>query len=263
MSSVVNEVRHSLLQTEQNTMAEMQDETLRQQTGILMSNIKEAVALMDVSVSHQVWVAQKAEEKGKHTVNLFALLAAIILIIVTVIAYLQNLWFLFGANIAMMILGIIAVITQRKNGGSAIPQDKVNVTITPDTDKLLKCLDRQMNAADRYLKDFSTLNDQLRGGEGASSTLITRAAEMAEALFECDEANRQPAEEAAANLLSAMGLTMLRYSGENSGYFNILPSKKHTRTLSPAILSSRDHKLLRRGSAAVCEKTADESAGDK
>ena len=54
-AGAADRVRHALLQTEQNALAEMTDEVLRQQAGVLMSQLKTSVDLVDCQTSAQVW----------------------------------------------------------------------------------------------------------------------------------------------------------------------------------------------------------------
>ena len=86
---------------------------------------------------------------------------------------------------------------------------------------------------------------------GAGNATLARAADLMEALYECDGEVRETAGEAARKLLAGLGLTALDYTEENRRLFNALPSKSETRTLSPAIVSLEDRRLLRRGTAAV------------
>ena len=87
--------------------------------------------------------------------------------------------------------------------------------------------------------------------QNALRTLRLTAADLMEALYECEGEVPEAAGEAARKMLAVMGLTALDYTEENRRLFNALPSKSETRTLSPAIVSLEDRRLLRRGTAAV------------
>lgn len=213
---------------------------------------------MDVSVSHQVWVAQKAETDARKRFPLWSAISAGLIAATALFAYFGSQWLLLGVSAGALICGIIGFLRKGKQP-AALPKDRVNVTITPDADRLFQQLDAQMRSIDRCLNDFSYLNEQLRGtGDSADTVTVSRASDLIGALYECDEENREPAEQAARDLLASMGLSVMEYSPENRGCFNILPSKQHTRTLSPAVLSVKDHHLLRRGTAAVASGSQEE-----
>ena len=126
----------------------------------------------------------------------------------------------------------------------------MRVVLKPDVERLLTLMDRQMRAIDRSLNDLAYLNEQLRGGlQTADAATLARAADLMEALYECDGEVREAAGEAARRMLAGLGA--LDYTEENRRLFNALPSKSETRTLSPAIVSLEDRRLLRRGTAAV------------
>ena len=59
-------IRHALMQTEQNTLAQQSDEVLRQQMGVLFSLVKGSVGFLETPVAATSWVAQsrKTEKQG-------------------------------------------------------------------------------------------------------------------------------------------------------------------------------------------------------
>lgn len=256
MADVVYEVRHALLQTEQNVLAEMSDEVLRQQSGILFGCIKNAIGLMEVQMASQVWVPQRSSaQKPAHSRLAIALSAAALLLLLTLYCYAKGLVLGAVLSFCSLILGGFAV--WFRPAPSQPLQDEARVTLRPDVDRLFSILDGQMRSIDHYVNDFSYLNDQLRcGSTAADDASLSRAADLMEALYECAEEERAPAEDAARKLLASMGFCALDYSSQNSRYFNALPSKTTTRTLSPAIVSIQDQRLLRRGTAAVCNGAA-------
>ena len=131
-------------------------------------------------------------------------------------------------------------------------QEEARVTFRPDPDRLFAILDGQLRAADRYIKDFACLNDQMKSGTNQTDeAAINRAADLMGVLYECCDEDRAAMQEASDRLLAALGLQAVDYSGETSRFFNALPSKTVTRTISPAIIAVQDQRLLRRGTAAV------------
>lgn len=250
-ADVIYQVRHALLQTEQNALAEMDDDLLRQQAGVLMSCLKGSLGLLEAHTAGQVWVAQKSEISKTNGRSLWRS-AAIALALLAVYCGLNAEWVAMALAIAGLGLGLFALLQERRTASAILPKDEVRASVSVDIDRMLSVLDGQLRAMDRYLSDFSYLNDQARGGaDNADAITLSRAAELMEALYDCDETERAPAEEAARRLLEKLGLQAVDYCEEHSRLFNALPSKSVTRTLSPAIVSIKDQQLLRRGTAAV------------
>ena len=250
-SEVLYHTRHALLQTEQNALAEMEDHTLRQQAGILLSSLKGALGLLEAHTAGQTWIAQKASKTtgfmGKHWRIAFALLAAC-----AVWCGFRDEWIAMALSLAGVAAALFALIREKKTHSLPVFQDEQMVTVHVDIDRMLSVLDAQMRAFDRYLDDFAYLNEQAGGASGAADpAVISRAVGLMEALYDCSEEERAPVEEAARQLLLRLGLETVDYSDDTSRLFNALPSKCVTRTLSPAILSVADKQLLRRGTAAV------------
>ncbi|MEG0639619.1 MAG: hypothetical protein RR824_06220 [Clostridia bacterium] len=254
MAGVVYALRHALLQVEQNTLAELSDDVLRQQIGVLFGNLKTSVGLLQANVITKAWVpqVQKKERVGKAKRTLW-LVAALVQGALGLLCALKGFALGWIAALAVLVMGGLAMAqghTQKPS--SAFHEDELRITLRPNVDNLLSVLDAQLRAVDRCTNDFSYLNEQLRGGaECADMPTLARFADLLEALYECDEEARAPAEEAAKQMLANMGLRALDYNEESRRLFTALPSKSETRTLSPAIVSAQDEKLLYRGTAAV------------
>ena len=58
-AEITGQVRHALLQTEHNALAELDDDLLRQQAAVLMGCLKSALSLLEAHGTAQIWVAQK------------------------------------------------------------------------------------------------------------------------------------------------------------------------------------------------------------
>jgi len=248
MADTVYQVRHAILQTEQNALAEMSDDILRQQASVLFGSVKNAAGLMEAVKACSFAPAEKAaRQKPDRAQAVLALLAAGLLAILTICCYFKG-WLLgMVLSLCALLIGAASLFCK---GSPAVSGN--TCILTPDADRLFVLLDGQMRFIDRSLNDFSYLNDQLScGADPADEATLSRAAALMEALLECDEADRVSAEEAANRLLGALGFCAVMYSDENSRLFNVLPSKNTTCTLSPAIVSAQDHRLLRRGTAAV------------
>lgn len=253
LPTVASAVRHALLQTEQNALAQLGDDVLRQQAGVLFASLRAAVGLMETPVVSTVWeaCATKPSKRSKGRVALLGIMA-VLQALLGLYCYFRGMELGWIAALAVLALGGAALLFEHRKKPAQENRDELRVTLKPDADQLLDMLDAQMRAVDRYLGDFAYLNEQLRGSaECFDTAMLSRAAELAEALYECDEEERAPAEESLLRLMEGMGLKALNYSEESRGLFTALPSKTETRTLSPAIISVRDARLLRRGTAAV------------
>lgn len=253
LSGAVYQLRHALLQTEQNALAEMDDDVLRQQAGVLLSFLKTSLGLLETPFTSQTWVAKPVADKaiGKRRENWpLWLICVLANMLCGVLCYFAG--STLGWLAALLALGVSLYIFLRRMPSAVAAQDEVRVSIRPDPDRLIGLMDGQLRAADRALNDLEYLNDQLRGSADAGdTTVLSHVSDLMETLYEWDESMRLPVMEAAARLLDGMGLIVIEYSDETRKLFSALPSKTETRTLSPAILSKQDRKLLRRGTAVV------------
>lgn len=247
VADVAYQVRHTILQTEQNALSEMSDDILRQQCGVLFSCLKTSIGLMEASDASQICLPQKSSKVTKQRL-IPGLISWGLLLLLALYCYEKGL--LVGAFLALCSLALGVFSLLRKSEPPL--QTETHITLNTDIDRLFSILDGQMRSIDRYIHDFSYLNDHLRCGNSiADDASLSHAADLFEALYECNEEERTPAEEAAKRLLASMGLRVVDYSTDTSRLFNTLPSKSTTRTLSPAIVSAQDQHLLRRGTAAV------------
>lgn len=247
-------LRHALAQVEQNAMAEQPDDLLRQQTGILFSCVKGSLGLLDISVATKVWEVRTRAEKPKPRLWPWMLAAALACVAWTgAYAYLRSLWLVWPAAAAAAVCMAVGFASLRR---AQKPQpedgDRLKVTAKPDTDQLFTALDAQMRGIDRYIHDFAYLNEQtaLRSG-GPDPRNIGALAELMEAVTGLEGEPGEDAAQAAEALLASLGVRALPYAPEAQRYFTVLPSVSGTRTLAPALLSSRDGALLQRGTAAV------------
>ena len=252
VDGVLYEVRHALRQTEQDALAEIQDGVLRQQAGVLFQVIRSGLSLLEVPFAQKVWVAQSQKERKKALpwpvwVSLCALAAGLVWLL------LGKQWIPFGLCATGLVFGGIGFLLKSKKP-SLPPEQEVSVTLKPDVEKLCAQITQQMRMADRCLQDFKLLNEQLNSGTARETQTLARAADLAEAVCELEEDARQPLQESVQGLLEELGLQLMEYTPENSAYFNLLPSLRENHTMTPAILDTRDGRLVRRGTAAVVMK---------
>ena len=242
-------IRHAL--TEQNTLAQQSDEVLRQQMGVLFSLVKGSVGFLETPVAATSWVAQsrKAEKQGGKA--WLVVLTALLMIFSGLCCYFRGIVLGWVSALAALIAGSAALLTERRKGQKATGHDEVRVTLQPDVERLLAVLDGQLRAIDRCANDFAYLNDSLRGREQGSSAMAERLADLMETVYDLSGDERDEMAGAVDGLLNGLGFRAMEYSEENSRLFTVLPSKNETRTLSPAIVSAEDFRLIRRGTAAV------------
>lgn len=253
MADAAYAVRHAILQTEQNTLAEQTDDVLRQQMGVLFSMVKNSVGFLEAPVSSTSWVAQSAApvKRSKKKLTLGAL-SAILMMGCGLLCYFKGLQLGWAAALAALVTGGLALLSERKSHHVSLPKDELRVTLSPDADRLINIIDSQMRFLDRCANDFAYLNESLRGDkESGGGAMVGRISNLLEALYECDEETRAPAWDAVQDMLHDMGLKALDYSEESRKLFTALPSRNETRTIAPAIVSLEDYRLLKRGTAAV------------
>ena len=73
-------IRHALMQTEQNTLAQQSDEILRQQMGVLFSLVKGSVSFLETPVVVTSWVAQSRREEKTGGKAWLVVLAALLMV---------------------------------------------------------------------------------------------------------------------------------------------------------------------------------------
>ena len=244
-------VRHALLQTEQNVLAEMGDDVLRQQAGVLMSLLKTSVGLVDCQASAQVWTPRRQADKPAARGGIALWGAALVMqLALGGYCYLKGLTLGWLFALAALVVGAGALVRERRRPPAQ--EDEVRVVLKPDVERLLTLMDRQLRAIDRSLNDLAYLNDQLRGGPQAADAAHAGARRRSDggAL----RMRRRSPRNSRRGRTKAAGRSGPERPGLYRGkrrLFNALPSKSETRTLSPAIVSLEDRRLLRRGTAAV------------
>lgn len=252
--AIASAVRHTLSQVEQNTMAEFTDDLLRQQTGILFSCCKASLNLLEISVTTQVWVAKTIAPKPKSRIGFVLLAVAALLVLACAgFAYGKGLWELYIPLAVALVLAIIGCYLWRGSRASQkTAQDDLKVSAKPDTEKLLSAIDAQMRALDRYINDFSYLNEQSRQpGALPDAGNLPLMANLLEAAAACEGEAGEDITATAQRLLEGLGLHPVFYSAQDARLFTILPSLNLTRTITPALISRKDGVLLYRGTAAV------------
>lgn len=250
MADVVFSIRHALMQTEQNLLAAQRDDVLRQQLGVLFSFAKSAVLYLETPMATSTWVAQSRKKQPANGGKLLLRLLPIGLILLCgLFCYFEKLTFGWILSLVALVFYALSFLPEKK---PAPKDDALRITFTPDAERLLSVIDGQMRTIDRCINDFTYLNDSLRGDDhSANAAMAGKIGDLMEAVYDVDPESREPLEDALQGLLSDMGLTAVPYSEQTARLFTTLPSKNETRTIAPAIVTSEDFGLLRRGTAAV------------
>ena len=137
LSGVIYQVRHAVLQTEQNALAELSDDVLRQQAGVLMSCIKNNIALMEVPMTSEVWTVQKQDEPVRQH-SPFVLIFSGLMLLLLVVCILARSWLCALLGVCALISGLIAMFPRKQAASS--PDQEVRVTLKPDSERLLQFL---------------------------------------------------------------------------------------------------------------------------
>ena len=219
--------------------------------GVLFSLVKGSVSFLETPVAVTSWVAQSRREEKTGGKAWLVVLAALLMVFSGLCCYFRGIVLGWVSALAALIAGSAALLSERRKNRKPARHEEVRVTLQPDVERLLAVLDGQMRAIDRCANDFAYLNDSLQGREQGSSATAERLADLMEAVYELEGDEQDEVAGAAEGLLKGLGFRAVPYSAENSRLFTVLPSKNETRTLSPAIVSAEDFRLIRRGTAAV------------
>ncbi|MFR5853076.1 MAG: hypothetical protein ACLUE8_01350 [Lachnospiraceae bacterium] len=156
-------IRHALMQTEQNTLAQQSDEVLRQQMGVLFSLVKGSVGFLETPVAATSWVAQSRKTEKQGGKAWLVVLTALLMIFSGLCCYFRGIVLGWVSALAALIAGSAALLTERRKSRKATGHDEVRVTLQPDVERLLAVLDGQLRAIDRCANDFAYLNEQSAG----------------------------------------------------------------------------------------------------
>lgn len=246
--------RHALAQVEQNVMAEQSDELLRQQTGILFACCKTSLNLLELSVDTRVWVERQQLTKPKKRPLAWALPVAVALQATGTVLFALSDQALLSVPLAIALLATVSgwITLRRASTQEAIPEDRLQVTARPKPEKLFAALDAQMQAIDRYIHDFTYLNEQQNHTSRTSDAQsLSALSSLMEAVYDWEGDAQQDALSASHYLLESLGARAVDYQPDVARLFTVLPSLGATRTLAPAIVAQKDGALLARGAAAV------------
>ncbi|MBR4067789.1 MAG: hypothetical protein IKK08_04075 [Clostridia bacterium] len=258
IGDIIYSVRHAILQTEQNTLAVQTDDILRQQLGILFGLLKGSMSLLNIPAAATTW-APIAHKKKLRPGFPFLMAAACILTAAGIWMYAKGDLLGWLLPLSTLVLGLIGLLLnsrarQKEEAGQAA---NLRTTYSIDTEQLLGAIEAQIVMIDRCAADFAYLNQSIRQPTGSRGWQNLEAvSELLETIYAYDDDLRTQADDAIRQLLIEMGLEAVDFEPANENLFTQLPSKSMTRTLCPALLSTEDHHLLKRGTAVVCTKAA-------
>lgn len=159
-------IRHALMQTEQNTLAQQSDEVLRQQMGVLFSLVKGSVGFLETPVAATSWVAQSRKAEKQSGKAWLVVLTALLMIFSGLCCYFRGIVLGWVSALAALIAGSAALLTERRKSRKATGHDEVRVTLQPDVERLLA---RSGRAVTRYrpLRQRLCLSQRQSAGPGA------------------------------------------------------------------------------------------------
>lgn len=258
IGDIIYSVRHAILQTEQNTLAVQTNDILRQQLGILFGLLKGSMSLLNIPAAATTWVPISQKKKLRAGFP-FLMAAACILTAAGIWMYAKGDLLGWLLPLSTLVLGLIGLLLnsrarQKEEAGQAA---NLRTTYSIDTEQLLGAIEAQIVMIDRCATDFAYLNQSIRQPTGSRGWQNLEAvSELLETIYAYDDDLRTQADDAIRQLLIEMGLEAVDFEPANENLFTQLPSKSMTRTLCPALLSTEDHHLLKRGTAVVCTKAA-------
>lgn len=235
-ASAADALKKMIADTQQLTLSQLDDSIARQLGSILFSHEAGLISALSTMNPPEV----KVKRAKGFPVSLVLSLCAI-LIIAGAAASAWKSGDLLTAFLAAAgaILTAFAAFLPR-------PKPEVKVSQTVDEDALFRLAERRMEAIDRDLEAFLSLPAPGGSDDESVLQLITLAVTLKR-----EDPDTVPDElmTAITALTISRGYTFLEYDGTNDAYFDIMPTKRATRTIAPAVL--KGDRLVARGMAIV------------
>ena len=240
-------LRKIVADTQQLTLSQLNDSVSRQLGSILFSH--EAGLISALSAVNPPRVRVK-KAKGFPVSAAFGLSGALVSIAAMSLAWGRG-------EVLLAVLSLCACLLC---GFSAFwPQRKPVVTAsqTVDAEALFRLAERRMEAIDRDMEAFLRLPTVDDDADEGVLQLILKAITL----------KREDPDSVPDELMTAItaitisrGYRFLEYTGEEDMFFDIMPTKRATRTIVPAVV--KDDRLIARGMAIVkIEQSSEEEIG--
>jgi len=237
-------LRKTIADTQQLTLSQLNDSTTRQLGSILFSHEAGLISALSAFEAPKV----KWEKNKKLSLShLFFLISFLMAAACCALAWEGDKKLLAVLFAAAEIFGATAFFW---------PQEKPKATVNQEinADALFLLAERRMEAIDRDMEAFLSLPSGSADEDEGVLHLITKVVSMKREDPECipDEIMTS-----ITALSIARGYQMLDYTEEYEMYFDVMPTKRETRTIVPALL--KNEKLLARGMAIHhVEETSEE-----
>ena len=245
--SAASALRKIVADTQQLTLSQLNDSVSRQLGSILFSH--EAGLISALSTVNPPRVRVK-KAKGFPASAAFSLSGALVLIAAMSLAWSRGEALLAALSLCASILCALAAFWPQK-------KPVVTATQTVDAEALFRLTERRMEAIDRDMEAFLRLPTVDDDADEGVLQLIMKAVAL----------KREDPDSVPDELMTAItaitisrGYRFLEYTGEEDMFFDIMPTKRETRTIVPAVV--KDDRLIARGMAIVkIEQSSEEEIG--
>ncbi len=244
-ASAAEILKKMIADTQQLTLSQLDDSIARQLGSILFSH--EAGLISALSI------VNPPDVRVKHAKGFPTSLALSLCAILITAGAAASAW--KGADLLTSLWAAIGAILTALAAFLPHPKPEVKVSQTVNADALFRLTERRMEAIDRDLEAFLTLPAPGGSDDESVLQLITLAVTLKR---EDPDAVPDELMTAITALTLSRGYAFLEYDGTNDAYFDIMPTKRATRTIAPAVL--KGDRLVARGMAIVhLEETAEDT----
>ena len=245
--TTVSALRKIVADTQQLTLSQLNDSVTRQLGSILFSHEAGLVSALSTVKPPEISIRKP---KGFPLPAVFALCGALIMAAVTSLAWGRN-------EILPGILSLCGAVFCALAGFWPHKKPEVAVRQSVDAEALFRLTERRMEAIDRDMEAFMRLPTVDDDADEGVLQLILKAVTL----------KREDPDSVPDELMTAItaitisrGYRFLEYTGEEDMFFDIMPTKRESRTIVPAVV--KDDRLIARGMAIVrIEQPLEEQIG--
>lgn len=245
--ATANALRKIVADTQQLTLSQLNDSVSRQLGSILFSHEAGLVSALSAVNPPEINIKKP---KGFPASAVFALCGVLITAAATSLAWGRN-------EILLGILSLCGAILCALAGFWPHKKPEVTAAQSVDAEALFRLTERRMEAIDRDMEAFMRLPTVDDDADEGVLQLILKAITL----------KREDPDSVPDELMTAItaitisrGYRFLEYTGEEDMFFDIMPTKRETRTIVPAVV--KDDRLIARGMAIVrIEQPLEEQIG--
>lgn len=258
-------IKQYLERIQQEVMAKQKEPILRQQVGLLFTNVKHAAEMLLTLGEPKIWTNTLTDKKAKPSLSqfIFIIIGFSTFIFLGILEYQHSQWLnvglLSGGALALLLSQILRSIKLCKGEKEKNIQYKVSLPV--DSHQVIAVINKLMVRIDKSIEDLAFLNSQaLKELDGQNSGIEMQLLEMMAPILEAQQMNNGEmalkASEEVNKYLKYKGIELVEYGPQVTQYFDTLPGKKEEKTIVPALLQK--DKLLRRGLAVICNTSSKE-----